>query len=98
MESNQTADVRVKLLETKVEAHEKRITQHGHEIDDIARIVAEIRANDRHRDETMSRIEGKVDTLVMKPSDSWERLKQTVLAVIATAIVTFLLSRIGING
>lgn len=93
MEETTDPSTRMRLLERAVETHEERITAHGREIDELSHVVAEIRVNDRHRDETMSRIEGKVDTLVMKPSARWEH----ALLVAIGAVVLYVLYQIGIR-
>lgn len=88
---------RITLLENRVDGHEERITEHGKEIDDIERIVTEMRTDDKHRDATMCRIEGKVDTLVMKPAESYDKLKWLVIGGLTGVITAFLLSTVGIG-
>lgn len=93
MEDPEKINTRVQMLEKTVDTHERRISEHGKEIDGLSKLVAEIRVNDHHRDETMSRIEGKVDTLVMKPSARWEQ----VILVAIGAVVLYVLYQIGIH-
>lgn len=93
---------RVSALEQTAERHERRISAHGQEIDQLREMYIADHADNRHRDETMRRIEskqdklsGKIDTLLMQPGEQWKSLRNTVIAVIATAVVTWMLSRIG---
>ena len=67
MDQQQDA-TRLRVLEETVSSHGERITQHGREIDEVQQALAEIRVSDRHRDESMRRVEGKLDRQDWMPS------------------------------
>jgi len=46
--------------------------------------------------EKLDSLEGKVDSLEAKPGKRWEEIVKTVITVAATAVVTFLLARVGL--
>lgn len=48
-------------LHEMVESHEKRITKHGEQIDRLDKELAEIKVHDKYRDQSIQRIEGKLD-------------------------------------
>lgn len=103
MADDPTIDGRVAALEQTAERHETRITAHGQEIDELREMLIADHADNRHRDETMRRIEskqdklsGKIDTLLMQPAKKWDDVTKTVITVVVTAIATWLLSNIGI--
>lgn len=103
MADDQTIDGRVTALEQTAERHETRITTHGKEIDELREMLIADHADNRHRDETMRRIEskqdnlsGKIDSLLLKPANRWEDAKWIVISVIITAVATYLLSNIGL--
>lgn len=94
---------RVSALEQTAERHETRINAHGQEIDQMREMLIADHADNRHRDETMRRIEGKqdklsgkMDALLLQPGEKWDAAKSTVVAVVITAVVTWLLSQVGI--
>ncbi len=103
MAEDPTIDGRVTALEQTAERHETRITAHGQEIDELREMLIADHADNRHRDETMRRIEskqdklsGKIDTLLLQPAEKWNDATKTAVAVVVTAIVTWILSRIGL--
>lgn len=103
MADDQSMDVRVMALEQTAERHETRITAHGREIDELHDMVIADRADNRHRDETMQRIEskqdnlsGKLDTLLMQPAKKWNDATWVVISVAITAVAAWLLSRFGL--
>ena len=67
---------RIKLLEETVASHGERITAHGREIDELREVMTEIRVSDKHRDESMRRMEGKLDRQDVK----LDTLRQDLLA------------------
>lgn len=46
-----------------LEDHAERITTHGHEIDSVAKQLAEIKVHDAYRDKSLARMESKMDSL-----------------------------------
>lgn len=106
--ADETPEERIHLLESKVEVHEERITTHGREIDEMREMLISARADSRHRDESIRRIESKVERtdtkldmlrqdVLAKPAGQWEEVKRVVLAVALTAVVTYMLGNMGIG-
>ncbi|WP_307738990.1 hypothetical protein [uncultured Parolsenella sp.] len=96
----QGPEARIRVLESATQTLDERVTAHGREIDKLTQAVTEIRVSDRHRDESLRRIEenqnefsGKLDALLMKPGSRWEQVVQVALA----ALVAYALARMGIN-
>lgn len=96
----QAPETRLHVLETAAATLDERVTAHGREIDELSQAVTEIRVSDRHRDESLRRIEdnlnehgGKLDALLLKPASRWDQLVWVVIA----AVVGWLLSRAGIG-
>lgn len=103
MAEDPTTDGRLAALEQTAERHENRISAHGKEIDELREMLIADHADNRHRDETMRRIEskqdklsGKIDTLLMQPAEKWDSVTRTVVTVVVTAVATWLLSHIGL--
>lgn len=55
------SDIDFSQLHELVESHEKRITRHGEQIDMLDKELAEIKVHDQYRDQSIQRIEGKLD-------------------------------------
>lgn len=106
---DQSPETRLKALEINDRRQDERLDQHGRELDDLARTVAEIRVSDKHRDESMHRMEakldaqgGKMDALrqdilsgtVGKSAEKWEKAAWLVIA----AIIGYALVRMGLAG
>ena len=103
MAEDPTTDGRLAALEQTAERHENRISAHGKEIDELREMLIADHADNRHRDETMRRIEskqdklsGKIGTLLMQPAEKWDSVTRTVVTVVVTAVATWLLSHIGL--
>ena len=103
MQDEPPIEGRVSALEQTAERHESRISAHGKEIDELREMLIADHADNRHRDETMLRIEGKqdklsgkIDALLLQPGEKWDTAKNTVVAVVITAVVTWVLAQIGI--
>lgn len=101
--AEQSLDTRIASLEQASEKHEERITTHGKEIDAIREKLVRDEVENNHRDEAQRRIEskldglgGKVDSIIMKPVGRWDDIKGTAIGAIVTAVVMFLLARVGI--
>lgn len=104
MAEEPTIDNRVTALEQTAERHETRITTHGREIDDIKEQLILEKAEAHHRDEAVQRTEskidtlgGKVDSILLQPAEKWNSTTKTVIAVVATSLVTLLLARMGLS-
>lgn len=97
LEEERNIDVRVAGLEKDVTRMDDRISSHGREIDQLTSVVTELQVRAATRDETMSRIEGKVDTLCARPAESWEKLKWLVLGGAIGVLVNFIFATAGIN-
>lgn len=101
---NQPPETRIKLLEGRMTSAEERITTHGKEIDALAEQQVRTQERDAFRDKQMAsvetkvdRIDGKLDLMAAKPAEKWDKATWIVGTAILTAIVTAVLSQIGLK-
>lgn len=104
MTDDATIENRVSTLEQTAERHEVRITSHGKEIDALKEQLIVDRTENRHRDERAQRTESKIDSLdgkvtsiLMRPSEKWNSAVRTAITAAVTMLVTFLLTRAGLS-
>lgn len=102
-------EARLKVLESATQRLDERVTAHGREIDELSHAVTEIRTNDRHRDESLRRIQasidahgGKLDAMRQdmlaattgKSAAKWEQ----AIWIVISALIAFAMLRMGIAG
>lgn len=63
---------------------------------DIATSVAVISNNQKNMSDKVDGLCDKIDVLEKKPAKRWDKMIETVLACIATALITYLLSSGGL--
>ena len=84
--------------------HRMGAVEKGHEaLNKLATAVEVMAAEQRSQSETMQDIKKdvtalgtKVDVIEARPGKRWDKLAETVLACIATAVVAFLMGRVGL--
>lgn len=94
---------RVAALEGTVGTHEERITAHGREIDALTERSIRLEMRGQARDEQLARIErnqneqsGKIDALLMKPADDFNRIRNQVIGLVVAALAAYLLGKFGL--
>ena len=93
-------------VETRLTAVEQRCKSNGHRLDHLEKQQEGIQvmaAEQKHQTEAIntvredvSRLDGKVDALEMKPGKRWEGLTDKLLWGVAGAVLTWLLARAGL--
>lgn len=87
----------IAAIKTRIEAHEARITKHGEEIDELKIGAAKTDVILGRIDQTVAKIDGKLDILDSKPAQRWETIVTLVISVVVTAVVTYALSQAGLG-
>lgn len=94
---------RVSAVEQAVSAHEERITAHGKELDETRERVIRLEMAGQARDARLARMEksineqgGKLDSLLMRPADDWQRVRTQVIGLAVAAIAAYLLAKFGL--
>jgi len=90
-------DIEISTLKERVESHERRITKHGEEIDELKIREAEIRAVLNRIDQTVGKIDTKLDIQEKKPAQRWESLVTQVIALAVAALAAVVLAKIGLG-
>lgn len=87
----------IAAIKTRIEAHEARITRHGEEIDELKIGAAKTDVILGRIDQTVSKIDGKLDALDRKPAQRWEAVVTLAITVVVTAAITYALAQLGIR-
>lgn len=90
-------DFEISALKERVENHERRITKHGEEIDELRIREAEIRAVLSRIDQTVGKIDAKLDIQEKKPAQRWEFLVTQIIALAVAALAAVVLAKIGLG-
>lgn len=64
----------------------------------LATAVEVLASEQKHLQENIDRMGGKLDALESKPAKYWEKAVEKGITVAVTAAVTFLLARLGVTG
>lgn len=88
---------KIAALETRVDTLERRVGEHGKEIDDLSRDSTRMDVILARIDQTVGKIDGKLDSLSAKPAQRWESLTAQVIAIIVAALMAAALYQMGIN-
>lgn len=105
---NPTDEARVSALEANDRRQDERIESHGKELDKLTLAVAEIQTSDHHRDESMQRMESKLDAqsgkldalrqdVIVKTTGRSAALWEKAVWAVIAAVILYALSRIGIK-
>lgn len=98
---------RVTAVEQQCKSNGRRIDKVEQEQEVIHELAASIRvmaSEQKHTSDTIkevkedvSRLDGKVDALELKPGKRWESIVDKIIWAVAGAIIAFVLARIGIG-
>ena len=86
-------------VEQRCRSNTRRIDalEHRQEIlQRLATAVEVLASEQKHLQENIDRMSGKIDTLEKKPARYWEKMMEKIITVAATAIITFLLTQLGV--
>ena len=101
-------EMAVKLAEVdaRCKSNTHRLDDIDEKVDTLQRLTTAVEimaAEQKHQGATMAEIKTdvtalgkKVDTIEKKPAKRWDKLTETILAVVVTAVIAFLLGRIGL--
>lgn len=90
---------RLTQLEDLAKGNQRRIEaleKSQQTLTDIATSVAVISNNQKNMSDKVDSLCTKIDVLESKPAKRWDKLIETVLACVATAVITYLLARGGL--
>lgn len=88
---------KIAALEMRVDTLERRVGEHGKEIDDLSRDSTRMDVILARIDQTVGKIDGKLDSLSQKPVQKWEALTAQVIAIIVAALMAVALYQMGLN-
>ena len=88
---------KIAALETRVDTLEHRVGEHGKEIDALSRDSTRMDVILARIDQTVGKIDGKLDSISAKPAQRWESLTAQVIAIIVAALLAAALYQMGIN-
>ena len=97
---NSGSEHRLTMLEESVKSNTNRIDileQRQNTLDDLVGSVKVLAVREENVENDVKEIKQDVKTLSDKPAKKWDSMTETILAVIITALVTYMLSRIGIR-
>lgn len=90
-----------KLIETeqRSKSNEKRLDEHARKIEDIHDLtysVKELAIEVKNMREDINKVDNRLNVLEEQPGKNWDKLKWIVITGIATAILGFVLGKIGL--
>lgn len=92
---------RLTAVEARAKSNSRRIDKLEQSTDALARLATLVEVMSTKQDqiaEAVVKLDNKVDTLENKPARRWDGLVDKVILAVATALVTFLLARLGMAG
>lgn len=84
-------------LRNQIDNHERRITKHGEEIDELKIREATMSVTLSRIDQTVGKIAAKLDIQEQKPARRWESLVTQIISLLVAAIVALVLAKIGLG-
>lgn len=85
------------MLKRQVDNHERRITKHGEEIDDLKIHEATMSVTLGRIDQTVGKIDAKLDVQEQKPARRWESLMSQVISLLVAAIAALVFAKVGLG-
>lgn len=87
----------IAALGTRVDAVERRVAKHGEEIDELKIGAAKTDVILGRIDQTVAKIDGKLDALHSRPAQRWEAIVTVAITVVVTAVIAYALSQAGLG-
>ena len=97
MPANENAYSDLTMLKNQVDNHERRITKHGEEIDELKIREATMSVTLSRIDQTVGKIDTKLDVQEQKPARRWESLVSQIISLLVAAIAALVLAKIGLG-
>jgi len=92
-----TGDGDLYAIKERVESHERRITEHGKEIDELKISEATMGVTLSRIDQTVGKIDAKLEASEQRPGRRWETVTSQLIAIIVAAIMALVLAKIGLS-
>lgn len=84
-------------LKNQIDNHERRITKHGEEIDKLKIREATMSVTLSRIDQTVGKIDAKLDIQEQKPARRWESLVTQIISLLVAAIAALVLAKVGLG-
>lgn len=84
-------------LKNQIDNHERRITKHGEEIDALKIREATMSVTLSRIDQTVGKIDAKLDVQEQKPARRWESLVTQIISLLVAAIAALVLAKVGLG-
>ena len=97
MPANENAYSDLTMLKNQVDNHERRITKHGEEIDELKIREATMSVTLGRIDQTVGKIDAKLDVQEQKPARRWESLVSQITSLLVAAIAALVLAKVGLG-
>lgn len=97
MPANENAYSDLTMLKNQVDNHERRITKHGEEIDELKIREATMSVTLSRIDQTVGKIDAKLDIQEQKPARRWESLVSQIISLLVAAIAALVLAKVGLG-
>lgn len=102
----QPPETRLKLLETSVSQLDERVTNHGHELDQIKESLIRAEEHNHYRDEQfatfgtkLDRMDGKISVMASQKNtesaEKWDKAVWIVVSGIITGVVGYIVGNLG---
>ena len=97
MPANENAYSDLTMLKNQVDNHERRITKHGEEIDELKIREATMSVTLSRIDQTVGKIDAKLDIQEQKPARRWESVVSQIISLLVAAIAALVLAKVGLG-
>ncbi|RVU97069.1 hypothetical protein EII22_09040 [Coriobacteriales bacterium OH1046] len=87
----------IAALKVRMDTVEHRVGEHGKEIDALSRDSTRMDVILARIDQTVGKIDGKLDSISAKPAQRWESLTAQVIAIIVAALLAVALYQMGLK-
>lgn len=84
-------------LKNQIDNHERRITKHDEEIDELKIREATMSVTLSRIDQTVGKIDAKLDIQEQKPARRWESLVTQIISLLVAAIAALVLAKVGLG-
>lgn len=102
----QPPETRLKLLETSVSQLDERVTNHGHELDQLKESLIRAEEHNHYRDEQfamfgtkLDRMDGKISVMASQKNtesaEKWDKAVWIVVSGIITGVVGYIVGNLG---
>lgn len=87
----------IAMMQNQIDNHERRITKHGEEIDELKIREATMSVTLNRIEQTVGKIDAKLDINEQKPARRWDALVTQIMSLMVAAISALVLAKIGLG-